>query len=101
MTLEGLVTELLLRWEEQPSRTPEELCQEYAGHAEQAALLDAVRQGMRELRAAAGFLDSTPAASDPAQTTPCTKEDGTEAALPTRAGRYLLGAEIAWAGFSA
>jgi tetratricopeptide (TPR) repeat protein len=72
MTFESLVNELLLRWEEQPSLTAEELCQEYAGQAEQAALLEAVRRGMRELQAAAGFLAPTPEASDPAQITPRT-----------------------------
>jgi hypothetical protein len=34
MTFESLVNELL-RWEEQPSLTPEELCREYSGKAAQ------------------------------------------------------------------
>jgi tetratricopeptide (TPR) repeat protein/tRNA A-37 threonylcarbamoyl transferase component Bud32 len=60
MAHEDVVTELLLRWEEQPSLTPEELCQEYQGHPDHAALLEAVQQGIRALKAAAQLLDTTP-----------------------------------------
>jgi serine/threonine-protein kinase len=98
MTFESLVNELLLRWEEQPSLTPEELCQEYAGWPEHAALLEAVRRGMRELQASARFLSLAPAASDTVQTTPCAEDDRTEQALTARAGRYLLEEEIAAGG---
>jgi serine/threonine-protein kinase len=68
MALESVVNELLLRWEERPALTPEELCREYAGHAEQAALVEAVRRGIRELQAIAGFLTPSPEEGDPAQT---------------------------------
>jgi serine/threonine-protein kinase len=56
MPLESIVLNLLLRWEKQPSLTPEELCREYARHAEMPGLLEAVRQGIRELQAAGDFL---------------------------------------------
>src|SRR5262245_27775337 len=61
MAFQSLVTDLLLRWDEEPSLPPEELSRPYAGQAEQAALVEAVRRGIRDLRAAAGFLLSTPA----------------------------------------
>jgi formylglycine-generating enzyme required for sulfatase activity/tetratricopeptide (TPR) repeat protein len=65
MPSESVVTELLLRWEEQPSLAPEDLCRAYAGQADYAALLEAVRRGIRELQGVAGFLAAQPEASDP------------------------------------
>jgi WD40 repeat protein/tRNA A-37 threonylcarbamoyl transferase component Bud32 len=64
-----VVNDLLLRWEEQPALTPEVLCREYAGRDEHAALLEAVRRGIRELQAAARFLAPSPETGDPAQST--------------------------------
>src|SRR6516225_9870828 len=69
MAFESLVNDLLLRWEEQPSLTPEELCRDYAGHAELPALLEAVRQRIRELQAVAGFVAASLGEGDPAQST--------------------------------
>jgi serine/threonine-protein kinase len=70
LELNSVVTDLLLRWEKQPSLTPEELCQDYAGHAEQRELVEAVRRAISELQAADGFLASTPQESDLAPATP-------------------------------
>jgi serine/threonine-protein kinase len=81
MALESVVNDLLLRWEEQPSLTPEELCREYAGHAELPALLEAVRQGIRELQAVAGFVAPSLAEADPAQST---RLDSLRAAVPSQ-----------------
>jgi serine/threonine-protein kinase len=69
MTLESVVNELLLRWEERPALTPEDLCREYAGRADHAALLEAVRRGIRELQAVARFLTPPPKEGDPVQST--------------------------------
>jgi tetratricopeptide (TPR) repeat protein/tRNA A-37 threonylcarbamoyl transferase component Bud32 len=79
MALESVVNDLLLRWEERPALTPEELCRDYAGHAEQAALIEAVRRGIHELQALAGFLAPSPPEADPAQ---ATRLDSTPAAVP-------------------
>jgi tRNA A-37 threonylcarbamoyl transferase component Bud32 len=59
MSIEDLVTELLLRWEDDPALSPEDLCREYQDHPEHAALLEAVRREMGALRAADAFLDTS------------------------------------------
>jgi serine/threonine-protein kinase len=92
MALESIVNDLLLRWEEQPALAPEELCREYAGRAELPALLVAVRRGIRELQAAAEFLQAAggfaPPAPEEGDTTQTTRVANTPAAVPPQsAGR--------------
>jgi serine/threonine protein kinase len=58
MQTEDLVDELLVRWEANPALTPEELCDDFRGRPEHGPLLEAIRQGMRDLQAAAPFLDT-------------------------------------------
>jgi serine/threonine protein kinase/Tfp pilus assembly protein PilF len=43
-----LVADLLLKLENDPALTPEDVCREYKDHPEHAALLEAVHQGMRD-----------------------------------------------------
>ncbi len=58
MVTEALVIELLLRWEDIPSLTPQELCREYRGHPEYPALLEAVQRAIRDVQAAASLIDT-------------------------------------------
>jgi serine/threonine protein kinase len=69
MSIDTVVTDLLLRWENNPSLTPEEICREYKDHPEYAALLAAVQRGIRHLQAAASFLDTSPEDSSGSQRT--------------------------------
>jgi non-specific serine/threonine protein kinase/serine/threonine-protein kinase len=59
MSIDDVVTELLLRWEDNPALSPEDLCRPYKGGEEYAALLEAVRREIGALRAAAAFLDTS------------------------------------------
>jgi serine/threonine-protein kinase len=53
MTTHGIVTELLLRMEEDTSVSPETLCKDYEGHPDYAVLLEKVKQEKRNLAAVA------------------------------------------------
>ncbi len=76
MLIDEVVTELLLRWEEKPSLTPEELCHEHEDSPEYPALLEVVQQEILHLQAADSFLansqeeNSDPQAMPPAQHPP-------------------------------
>src|SRR5690242_12574255 len=59
VSLQDLVTELLLRWKDNPALTPGELCHEYQDRPEHRALLAAVRQRVRDLQAADSVLHPT------------------------------------------
>jgi hypothetical protein len=59
MKLEEIVTELLLRWENNRALTPDQLCQEYEGQPDYAALLEAVKNELRKLQAVDRFLDNS------------------------------------------
>ena len=63
MSIDDLVTELLLQWENDPARTPEELCRDYRQHPEHAALLTAIEQAIRDIEAADSML-ATPHEDD-------------------------------------
>jgi serine/threonine protein kinase len=121
MVLEDVVNDLLLRWEEQPALTPEELCREYTGRAEHAALLEEVRRGIRELQAAAAFLTASevsgkprahagrepstisqvPIAGEVSSLAPAPRADGSavEEAGPARFGRYCVTAQLGKGSF--
>ncbi len=69
MCIDDVVTDLLLLWEDNPSLTPEALCETYAGHPQHATLLAAVKRGMACLRAKP-FLESRPTADCAGAETP-------------------------------
>jgi WD40 repeat protein/tRNA A-37 threonylcarbamoyl transferase component Bud32 len=56
MSIDDVLTELLLRWDAKQSITPEDLCQEYRDHPQHKQLLQAVKQGICDLQAAAPFV---------------------------------------------
>jgi WD40 repeat protein/tRNA A-37 threonylcarbamoyl transferase component Bud32 len=56
VSTDKLVTELLLRWEDNPALTPEQLCQEYKDRPEHAALLEAVKKALRDPQVRTAFL---------------------------------------------
>jgi hypothetical protein len=92
MALEDVVTDLLLRWEQQPALTPEELCRDYADHPERAELLEAVRQGMRQLQAVAGLLAEVPQVDASTQST--LPESTPASPAPEQSGQPSSGAEL-------
>jgi serine/threonine protein kinase/formylglycine-generating enzyme required for sulfatase activity len=59
MSIDEVVVNLLMRWEDNPALTPEELCQEFKDQPEHPALLEAVRQGMSNLEVVHGLLDKS------------------------------------------
>jgi serine/threonine-protein kinase len=63
MSIEELVTELLVQWENHPASSPEELCRDYLQHPEHAALLEAVKLAIRDIEAADSML-ATPHEDD-------------------------------------
>jgi tetratricopeptide (TPR) repeat protein/tRNA A-37 threonylcarbamoyl transferase component Bud32 len=79
--IDNLVSELLLKLENDPALTPEEVCREYRDHPEHAALLQAVNQGLRDLKAADSVLERT----SPRQPS---------VDLPRRVGHYRVEEEI-------
>jgi serine/threonine-protein kinase len=56
MSINDLVTELLVQWENNPALTPEELCREHDRWPEHAVLLEAVKLAIRDIRAADSML---------------------------------------------
>src|SRR5262249_36230302 len=48
-----------LQWDENPAATPEELCRPYADRPDHGALLQALREGIADLRAASPFVVPT------------------------------------------
>src|SRR5262245_47339430 len=56
MLVHDIVTDLLLRWERNPSLSPEDVCREYVTSPDFPAILAAVRVGIDQLRAADAFL---------------------------------------------
>jgi len=45
MSIDSIITDLLLQWEDSPSLTAEELCRQYKDRPDYMALLGAVKQG--------------------------------------------------------
>jgi serine/threonine protein kinase len=95
MSIDSIITELLLQWEDSPWLSAEELCREYKDRPDYMALLGAVTQGRRDVQVADLFLaasdkDDVPLPSssvtwraDPPETPP----SGSRAGLR---GRYRL-----------
>ena len=59
MLIDEIIAELLLRWEQNPSLTPEELCHEYKGGSQYPDLLERLKQGICDYKAAAPFFQTT------------------------------------------
>ena len=71
MQAQDLVRELLLKWDENTSATPEQLCRPYGERPDLGELLQAVRKAIADLPAVSPFLaPSTDATTDPQRTTP-------------------------------
>jgi hypothetical protein len=87
MSLDQIVTDLLLRREAEPSLTAEELCQAHRDLAQHAELLEAVKQGIRDLQAAAAWLGAGaagtngPSPHSPGRTGPYAPRDEVLASL--------------------
>jgi serine/threonine protein kinase/tetratricopeptide (TPR) repeat protein len=95
VSLEDILTELLLRWDEDRALTPEGLCHAYEGHPDYAALLAAVTREIGALRALDHALDT---AMGDGTGPPHAAARPATANLPAQVGPYRVEGEIAHGG---
>jgi serine/threonine-protein kinase len=95
MSINSILTDLLLQWEDNPSLTAEELCQEYKDRPDYMALLGAVKQGRRDVQVADLFLAASDKGDAPLPSSSMTWRDDPPETAPSGSqaglrGRYRL-----------